>query len=51
MLFGVLLGAFGCYYFVQGDIGQINDRLDSIQQQIIAPAEKPGTTAKGHRGR
>lgn len=44
VLLGVFLGAFGCYYFVQRDIGQINDRLDSIQQQIApaapAPAEK-----------
>lgn len=36
LLLGVLLGAFGCYYFVQSDIAQINQRLDSIQQQITA---------------
>lgn len=44
VLLGVILGATGCYYFVQQDIGQINDRIDNIQQQITpaapAPAEK-----------
>jgi hypothetical protein len=54
VLLGVLLGAAGCYYFVQRDIGRIDDRLDSIQQQIApaapAQAEKPDTVTKGHRG-
>lgn len=36
LLLGVFLGAFGCYYFVQSDIAQINQRLDIIQQQISA---------------
>ncbi len=36
VLLGVFLGAFGCYYFVQSDIAQINQRLDVIQQQISA---------------
>jgi hypothetical protein len=32
VLFGVLLGAAGCYYFVQRDVARMADRLDSIQQ-------------------
>ena len=41
VLLGVLLGAAGCYSFVQRDIGSINDRLDTIQQQLTpaAPAK------------
>jgi hypothetical protein len=54
VLLGVILGAAGCYYFVQRDIGRIDDRLDSIQQQMTpavpVTSEKPitGTSVKRH---
>ena len=57
VLLGIILGAFGCYFFFQRDIGRIDDRLDSIQQ-ILTPAAsvpqakpadtKPGKGRKGH---
>ena len=34
ILLGVILGAFGCYFFFQRDIDRIDGRLDSIQQQM-----------------
>ena len=57
VLLGVMLGAFGCYFFFQRDIDRIDGRLDGIQQQITAPASapevklpdgKPGKGRKGH---
>jgi hypothetical protein len=56
VLLGVILGTVGCYFFYQRDIGRIDDRLDSIQQQITpatpALVAKPatGTSAKAHHG-
>jgi hypothetical protein len=56
VLCGVILGAFGSYYFYNQVIGRIDDRLDSIQQQITPaapiPETKPtdGKAAKGKKG-
>jgi hypothetical protein len=48
VLFGVILGVLGPYYFFQRDLGSINDRLDAIQQQT-APVEliAPGNPSAG----
>ncbi len=55
VLTGIILGAFGCFFFYQRDIGRINDRLKSIQQQmtpaIPTPDAKPTTGNKGRHGR
>jgi hypothetical protein len=56
VLIGVALGSCGCYWFFVRDLNQVNDRLDSIQKQVVlampAPAEKPpiGPSTKGHHG-
>lgn len=49
LLLGVFLGAFGCYYFVQSDIAQINQRLDTIQQQTTASHPAPERRGSRHR--
>ncbi len=55
VLCGGILGAFGSYFFYNQVIGRINDRLDSIQQQITAPTPAPETkpapasSTKGHK--
>jgi hypothetical protein len=57
VLIGVIVGAFGSYFFYNRNIGRIEDRLDSIQQQITPPAPTPdaklgdgkvGKTRRGH---
>jgi hypothetical protein len=56
VLIGVIVGAFGSYLFYNRNIGRIEDRLDSIQQQITSAAPvseaKPadGKPAKGEEG-
>ncbi len=56
VLIGVALGSGGCYWFFVRDLNQVNDRLDSIQQQITPAAPLPdakpalGTPTKGHHG-
>jgi hypothetical protein len=39
IVFGIAIGWVGCYYFFQKDVGRIDDRLDSIQQQIATPQQ------------
>jgi uncharacterized iron-regulated membrane protein len=57
VLLGIVLGATGWYYWFVHDLNQINDRLDTIQQQITpavpAPVPQPadGKAAKDHRRR
>jgi hypothetical protein len=57
VLLGIVLGATGCYYWFVHDLNRINDRLDTIQQQITpavpAPVPQPtdGKAAKDHRRR
>jgi len=41
ILLGVILGAFGSYYFFNRELGQVSDRLGSIQQQLTPPAPAP----------
>jgi hypothetical protein len=54
VLLGVAIGGLGCYGFFVRDINQVNDRLDSIQQQITPRAQipdtkpVPGASSKGH---
>jgi len=56
VLIGVALGSGGYYWFFVRDLNQVNDRLDSIQQQITPAAPLPdakpalGTPTKGHHG-
>jgi hypothetical protein len=56
VLIGVALGSTGCYWFFVRDLNQVNERLDSIQQQVVlavpAPDAKPaiGPSTKSHRG-
>lgn len=56
VLVGVALGSGGCYWFFVRDLSQVNERLDSIQQQVMmavpAPDAKPaiGPTTKSHHG-
>lgn len=49
VLLRVILGAFGSYYFYNQGVGRINDRLDSIQQQIT-PAT-PASETKPANGK
>ncbi len=52
VLCGVILGAFGSYWFYNQVIGRIDDRLDSIQQQITpggsVPDAKPASKGQRH---
>ncbi len=41
VILGVALGMGGSYFFFIRDLGNINDRLDTIQQQIATPAPAP----------
>jgi hypothetical protein len=56
VLLGVILGAFGSYFFFNRELGHVDDRLDSMQQMMTPPAPTPGTkpvtgtSAKGHHG-
>jgi hypothetical protein len=56
VLIGVALGSTGCYWFFVRDLSQVNERLDSIQQQITLaaplPDARPGIAppTKGHHG-
>jgi hypothetical protein len=56
VLVGVALGSGGCYWFFVRDLSQVNDRLDSIQQQVLlalpAPDAKPATgpSPRSHHG-
>lgn len=55
ILLGITLGVLGSYFFYSRQLGQISDRLDSIQQQMAPPAPvadtKPvdGKPAKAHK--
>jgi hypothetical protein len=54
LLIGVVLGWGGSYLFFVRDLNQVNERLDTIQQQVIlaipVPDTKPAVTPpnKGH---
>ena len=41
VILGVALGMGGRYFFFIRDLGNINDRLEIIQQQIATPAPAP----------
>jgi hypothetical protein len=43
VVLGTALGMGGSYFFFIRDLGNINDRLETIQQQIAAPAPAPDT--------
>jgi len=53
VILGIALGGVGCYWFFVRDINHLNDRLDSIQQQMtpVAPVPDtkpaPGASTKG----
>ena len=55
VILGIALGATGSYFFYSRQLGQISDRLDSLQQQMVPPAPvvdaKPVDTklSKGHK--
>lgn len=57
VVLGIVLGGTGCYYWFVRDLNQVNDRLDTIQQQLTpaAPAPVPqpadGKAAKEHHRR
>jgi len=56
VLIGVALGSTGCYWFFVRDLNQVNERLDSIQQQVTPAAPLPDAkpaispSTKGHHG-
>jgi hypothetical protein len=56
VLMGIILGVFSCYYFFVRDPNQVNNRLDTIQQQIALPAQAPEAkpaavpSTKAHHG-
>ena len=56
VLIGVALGSGGCYFFFVRDLNQVNERLDSIQKQVMvavpAPDAKPAIvpSTKVHHG-
>jgi hypothetical protein len=56
IILGIALGVTGSYFFYTRDVGRINDRIDSLQQQIAPPAPivdaKPleGKVGKGKKG-
>jgi hypothetical protein len=56
VLIGVVLGWGGSYFFFGRDLSQVNERLDSIQRQVLLtmplPDVKPavGSPGKGHHG-
>jgi hypothetical protein len=41
VLIGVAIGSGGCYWFFVRDLNQVNERLDSIQQQVMVVAPLP----------
>jgi hypothetical protein len=51
VIVGVALGMTGSYFFFIRDLGNINDRLDTIQQQIATPAPVPDTKPSGKPGK
>jgi hypothetical protein len=48
VLLGVILGAFGSYFFFNRELGQVDDRLDSMQQMMTPAA--PAFQLKGIMG-
>ena len=38
---GFLIGAFGTYFFFTRQVGAVNDRLDELRQQLLAPPSAP----------
>ena len=54
VVLGVALGMGGSYFFFIRDLGNINDRLETIQQQIATPvpvpeAKPPAKPGKAHQ--
>jgi hypothetical protein len=56
VLIGIVLGGDGSHFFFGRDLSQVNERLDTIQQQVLLamslPGAKLGTSPpdKGHHG-
>jgi hypothetical protein len=48
---GIVLGATGCYYWFVRDLNQINDRLDTIQQQLTLAGSGSGSGSGAAAGR
>ena len=51
VILGIALGMGGSYFFFIRDLGNINDRLETIQQQIATPAPAPDAKPAGKPGK
>jgi hypothetical protein len=51
VVLGIAIGSGGSYYFFIRDLGNINDRLEIIQQQIATPAPVPDAKPAGKPGK
>lgn len=51
VVLGIAIGSGGSYFFFIRDIGNINDRLETIQQQIATPAPAPEAKPAGKPGK
>jgi hypothetical protein len=51
VLMGVAIGMSGSYFFFIRDLGNINDRLETIQQQMATPAPAPDAKLAGKPGK
>jgi hypothetical protein len=51
VVLGVAIGTGGSYFFFIRDLGNINDRLETIQQQIAPPAPAPEAKPAGKPGK
>ena len=51
VILGIALGVTGSYFFFIRDLGNINDRLEIIQQQIATPAPAPDAKPTGKPGK
>ena len=51
VILGIALGTGGSYFFFIRDLGNINDRLETIQQQIATLANAPDAKPAGKPGK
>jgi hypothetical protein len=51
VVLGIAIGSGGSYFFFIRDLGNINDRLETIQQQIATPAPAPDAKPAGRPGK
>ncbi|AXC14008.1 hypothetical protein ACPOL_4740 [Acidisarcina polymorpha] len=51
LVMGIALGVTGSYFLFIRDLGNIDDRLETIQQQIATPAPAPETKPAGKPGK